>query len=123
MLPSMLRTLQDTMGLGELIEGQRHALLPEHVEQYVLPQSLEAIKASDTRTPKFKAMLRDNGYEDTLAVELDALPAPTLEIFVRVAIEQNLDLYKLTVERELERAERSSMEGLKAAVVDFVQET
>lgn len=122
MLPSMMETLQEEMGLGDLVEGKRYALTPEQVTAYNLPQSIDAMKDADTRTPKFKDMLRENGYPDTLAVELDALPPATLETLVREAIEENLDLSKFGAEQQREEAEREALAELRGRVTQIVEE-
>ena len=120
MLPTMLETLQEEMGLRGCVEGQRVALTPEQVFTYNLPQSIDAMKDADTRTPKYKAMLCSMGYPETLAVELDALPPATLEALVREAIEQNLDLSKFAAEQQQEEAERIALNELRAEVVRFM---
>ena len=120
MLPSMLETLRGEMGLEKLVEGQRCALTPEQVEAYNLPRSVDAMKDTDTRTPKFKAMLRSQGYDDTLAVELDALPPAVLEDLTREAIERKLDLSQLQAERGMEQLEFNALREFKASVERFV---
>jgi hypothetical protein len=116
MLPAMLRTLQVEMGLGDLVEGIRCALLPSQVEQYQLPRSIDAMKESDPRTPKFKAMLRQQGYPDDLAVELDALPPALLQGLVQQAIEANLDMALFEEERRLQDVERAHLGELRSKV-------
>lgn len=113
MLPAMLETLQVEMELGDLVKGVRCALTPAQVERYRLPPSIEAMKATDSRTPNFKAMLRGDGYPDDLAVELDALPPATLAGLVRESIEAHLDLSLFEREREREEAERLELARLK----------
>ena len=97
MLPSMLNTLQNKMGLGGLVVGRRCALTPEQVVAYGLPRSPDAIKPADSRSPKY---IEEFGE---LAVELDALPPATLETLVRESIEAELDLSLFEQERELEQ--------------------
>jgi hypothetical protein len=116
MLPAMLRTLQVEMGLGDLVEGIRCALLPSQVEQYQLPRSIDAMKESDPRTPKFKAMLRQQGYPDDLAVELDALPPALLQGLVQQAIEANLDMALFEEERRLQDVEHAHLGELRSKV-------
>lgn len=116
MLPSMLLTLQQEMGLGELVVGQRRALLPEHVEQFSLPHSPDAIKGGDTRARKYVEQFGD------LGVELDALPPATLQALVREAIESNLDLSRFEAERLRERAERDRLEILRHSTVEYVED-
>lgn len=94
MLPAMMKTLQEHMRLKDVVSAERCALLPEQVFEYSLPRSIDAMKEKDSRTPKYRAMLREAGYPDDLAVELDALPPRTLENLVRDSIERNLDLVR-----------------------------
>lgn len=116
MLPAMLTTLQDEMKLGDQLEGVRSALTPEQVMKYRLPRSVDAMKDKDSRTPKFKAMLRREGHPTDLAVELDALPPATLEALVRQSIEQNLDLSMFERERRREAAERKRVVALRSKI-------
>jgi hypothetical protein len=116
MLPAMLRTLQVEMGLGDRIRGQRCALLPEQVDQYDLPHSIDAIKESDPRTPKYRQRFGD------LAVELDALPPATLQSLVRAAIEEKLDLSAFQYERSVEAEEREELVALRRRVQGLLQE-
>ena len=116
MLPAMLRTLQVEMGLGDQIRGQRCALLPEQVGQYDLPHSIDAIKESDPRTPKYRQRFGD------LAVELDALPPPTLQSLVRAAIEGQLDMSAFQHERAIEAGEREELSALRRRVQGLLQE-
>jgi hypothetical protein len=116
MLPAMMRTLQVEMELGDLVEGIRCALLPSQVEHYQLPHSIEAMKQSDPRTPKFKAMLRQQGYPDDLAVELDALPPALLQGLVRQAIESHLDMTLFEQECRRQEVEHSQLGTLRSKV-------
>jgi hypothetical protein len=121
MLPAMLTTLQGEMGLGEQVEGKRYALVPKQVGDYSLPQSIDAMKDTDTRTPKFKAMLRKAGYPDTLAGELDALPPATLEGLVEGAIRENLDLSRFETERQRQETECQALDELQGQVHRLVR--
>ena len=116
MLPAMLTTLQEEMELGDFVEGIRCALTPEQVVEHDLPHSIEAMKLTDTRTPRYREWLRDHGHPDTLAVELDALSPEALQALVREAIETSLDLPQLELERETEAAERIFLEGVRERV-------
>ena len=115
MLPSMLRTLRDEMGLGDQIEGVRCALNPEHVQGFNLPHDPEALKWSDTRARKYVQRFGE------LAVELDALRPEALQGLVRESIEQNLDLSQFEVEREHEAEDVGRISGLRARARDLVE--
>lgn len=117
MLPALLETLTGEMGLGDFVEGVRCALRPEQVEQYRLPRSPDAMKATDSRAKKFKEMLRASGYSDDLAVELDALPPETLARLVRESIERHLDMSLFKKECEKEEAERLELEEVKGRIL------
>lgn len=115
MLPSMLQTLKQEMGLGDLVVDQRCALTLEQVEQFNLPRNPDAIKKGDTRAPKYAEEFGD------LAVELDALPPRVLQALVREAIESNLDLSLLEEERRSEAAELDRLERLRLRTRAFVE--
>lgn len=121
MLPSMLETLRDEMGLGDAVEGVRCALTPEQVSEFGLPHSVDAIKPGDTRTRSYRRWLREQGFPDNLAVELDALPPATLQRLVEEAIRSNFDLERFERERRVEHEERVRIAGLRdraAAVLE-----
>jgi len=122
MLPAMLRTLQEEMGLGDLVEGIRCALLPDQVEQYQLPQSIDAMKESDPRTPKFKTMLRQQGYPEDLAVELDALSPSLLQGLVRQAIEAQLDIALFERESLRQEEELLHLAAFKEKVLSMLND-
>ena len=115
MLPAMLKTLQGEMALGDLVHGVRCALLPEHVEAFNLPHSIDALKQTDSRAAKY---IKRFG---TLAVELDALPPPTLERFVREAIREHLDLSQFREEAEAQETESARLADLREQVRDFLE--
>jgi hypothetical protein len=116
MLPAMLHTLTEEMGLRDVVDGVRVALTPEQVEEHGLPHSVEAMKETDTRTPAYREWLRSEGHPDTLAVELDALSPEVLQGLVRGAIETSLDMGKVEAERAIEATELETIGGLKAKV-------
>ncbi len=122
MLPAMLETLQDEMKLKRQVTGKRYALTPEQVYAYNLPRSIDAMKDADSRTPRYRAMLRSMGHPDDLAVELDALPPATLEALVAEAIEENLDLSQLRREQAQEAAEHGSILDLRSKIADFLDD-
>ena len=115
MLPSMMTTLQDEMGLGDLVGGYRYALTADQVEEYSLPRSLDAIKPGDTLAKKYMQRFGD------LAVELDALPPATLEHLVAEAIKANIDMDKFSVEQIQESEERVRLAHLGDQVRDFIE--
>lgn len=121
MLPAMMVTLQQEMGLGDLVSSQRCALTPEQVTEYNLPRSIDAMKDTDSRTPGFKAMLREGGHPDDLAVELDALPPAVLEQLVREAIETNLDMDLVREEQQEEGEEYVRLRELRTKVRRYVK--
>ncbi len=120
MLPSMLETIQTEMGLRDAVDSRRCALTPEQATALDLPYSVDAMKPKDPRTPKFKAMLRANGWPDNLAVELDSLQPATLQRFVKEAIETTLDMNKFTDEQEAEQEDIERLDVLRERVCDAV---
>lgn len=123
MLPAMLQTLQVEMGLGDRVQGIRCALTPaQAVDRFRLPRSIDAIKAKDTRTPKYQAMLRAAGYPADLAVELDALSPAILQGLVREAIEGQLDKPAFERQKQLEQEDLAALERLRADVIGLIKE-
>ena len=114
MLPAMMRTLEDDMGLRGMVSGIRCALTKEQVDEYNLPENPNALKETDTRARKYMEQF------GTLAVELDALPPATLERLVREAIEEQLDLDLLEEERRIEEEEGLGLERLRRQVIELV---
>ncbi len=110
MLPSMMTTLRDEMGLGDDVVDKRCALTLEQVQKYNLPHDPTAIKATD---PRFKKYVAQFGH---LAVELDALPPATLESIIRVSIEAQLNMNAFKAEREQEAEEREHLNETKQRV-------
>jgi len=115
MLPSMLVTLQDEMGLEKWVEGIRCALTPDQVDEFNLPTNPDALKLTDSRAKRYMDRF------GSLAVELDALPPQVLEALVRRAIEERLDLGLVESEREEEARERVRLQGLKDRVIELVE--
>lgn len=122
MLPAMMETLQHEMKLGGLVEGVRCALTPEQVYEYELPRSLDAMKDGDSRTPKFREMLRSRGYPDDLAVELDALPPDTLSDLVRSAIVKHLDMSAFEAELDRETTEEQEIDELRERIARLIED-
>jgi len=114
MLPSMMDTLHDDMGLGDLVMGVRCALTVEQVSEYDLPRNPEALKGSDPRTPKYRKQFGN------LAVELDALPPPVLEALVRQSIEDHLEMDLLEAERERHHLDQQRIGALRQEILDVV---
>jgi hypothetical protein len=115
MLPAMLFTLEDEMGLGSLVDGVRCALTPEQVAGHELPTNPDALKHTDTRAKKYIERFGN------LAVELDALRPDVLEELVRDAIERWVDEALLEAERQAEAAERTRLESLRGKVVTLIE--
>ena len=106
------------MALGELVEeAQRIALVPEQVERYRLPQSLDAIKSGDSRAKKYRTRFGN------LAVELGALPPATLEGLIVEAIENNLDMDLFEDEQANEAADRERLLQLRGQVRHYSQQS
>ena len=115
MLPTMLETLQEEMGLGNLVEGKHCALTPEQVEEHELPHNPDALKKTDTRAQRYIEQFGD------LAVELDALPPSVLEEVVRQNIESELDLDLFRAEQEAEATDVLDIEDRRERVHDWME--
>ena len=115
MLPAMMFTLKDEMGLQGWVEGVRCALTPEQVEQHDLPTNPDALKITDSRARKYIDQFGN------LAVELDALRPNALEALVRESIESRLHLDRLQAEQETEAAERDRLAHLRGKVVALIE--
>ncbi len=114
MLPAMLRTLREEMHVAQEFEALRCALTPDQVVAWHLPYSVEALKVSDSRAAPYRAWLREQGYDDAMAVELDAVPPADLERLVAQAITASLDTTILDADRRAERAENLQLAELRA---------
>ena len=114
MLPAMMETLQNEIGVGELVEGVRCALTPEQIEEYELPHSPDALKWTDRRAPGYVEQFGE------LAVELDALRPNVLQQLVRESIEAHLDLSQLSSERQRQADERTRLKELRSTVLELV---
>jgi len=108
---SLKTTLTEEMGIKGL-EFKRIALLIEDIDRYKLPQSLKALKMSDTRAKK---------YVETygrMAAELDALKPNVLENRIRSAIEAELDVDAFNNEVEIYEAELDKLNQVKKEVIE-----
>lgn len=114
MLPTMLKTLQDEMGLGEMVQGVRCALTPDHVEKYNLPHNPDALKKSDTRAKRYVEEFGD------IAVELDALSPKVLKSLIVGSIERYLDKSKFKREQRIEQGERQALVKVAKAIPSLV---
>ena len=114
MLPTMLCTLQDRMGLGEAVSGTHYGLTPEQFTEYGLPVSVDAIKRKDPRTRKYLQVFGE------LAVELDALRPDQLKKLVEQAIRSNLDLSRLKREGDRQDRERNTIAGIRRRILGLL---
>ena len=114
MLEAMEITLQDELKV-EGIKFKRVALLRDHIAQYNLPHSPEALKKTDTRASKHIAEYGE------LAVELDALRPDILEAKIREAIEGEIDLGLVSSEQEAQEQEYLKLNRLKLHIGEQAQ--
>ncbi len=112
MLPAMLETFTE---LDTSVEAERCALTPEQVEEFRLPQNVDALKESDTRAAAYKLQF------GSMAVELDALPPAVLEQIVEDSIRRNLDLSQFEAEQEAEQVERQKLAEIRAHVLKLME--
>ena len=116
MLPSMMQTLQEEMGLGDQVVPRRCALTPDQVGKYDLPSDPDGVKMSDPRAARY---IEEFG-SDALAVEIDALPPATLQAIVRASIEQELNLITFRAEQARGAEEEGDLAELKGRVEEFM---
>ena len=107
----MMETLAVEMNCGDFVESRRCALTAEQVASYDLPTNPDALKDTDTRAAKYRAMFGD------LAVELDAIPPATLEGVIEDCIRESLDLSELQAEREQQDLEVEDLAVLRSRVL------
>ena len=107
------RAFREDFGAGDLVSVYQCALLPAQVAEHGLPASVDAFKPSDSRAAWF---LRTFG-EGQPCVELDALPAPTLEALVEESIEAWMDLGLVEQIRADEETEAEEVGALRADVL------
>ena len=117
MLPSMMKTLREKMGLGEQIVGQTWALKESQIEEYNLPYSFDTIKVGRPDKKDDQNAATFIARYGTRAVELDALPPDVLQGLVMEAIESNIDMDLFNQEREIEEQERKTLEKLRKKII------
>lgn len=111
MLPSMLRTLFDEMGVDpDALTAEHAALTVDQVRKFDLPHDPTAIKSKDKQADKFRERYGD------VAVELDALPPDTLMALIDEAIRGQLDLELLEEQEREQAAERRRLPDVEMAV-------
>ncbi len=115
MLPAMMETLVEEMGLGGAVDSVRCGLTPAQVEAYSLPINPDALKDTDSRAAKYRDMFGG------LAVELDAMRPDDLSALVESAIRENLDLSQFEQERTAEAVDLVRIQELRGRVMAFVE--
>ena len=120
MLRGMIRDFQEMFHLGDWLHSDRVALNPEQVFEYDLPLDPDAMKEGDTRTPKYKEWLREQGYQDDLSVELDALEPDDLLSLVRGAIEKNIDKPTFLDDQAQEREDLDAIASQRQLCVEAI---
>ena len=101
-----------------MVEGiafKRVALLKEHIAEYHLPHSPEALKKTDSRAYKHIAEYGE------LAVELDALRPDILEALIKEAIEEEIDIDLFGSEQETQEQENIKLNRLKLHIGEQAQ--
>lgn len=114
----MLRAMEITLQEELMVEGiafKRVALLKEHIAEYHLPHSPEALKKTDSRAYKHIAEYGE------LAVELDALRPDILEALIKEAIEEEIDIDLFGSEQETQEQENIKLNRLKLHIGEQAQ--
>ena len=96
MLPAMTKTLFEEMEIPyDSLATIRCALNPDHIAEYKLPYSPDAVKRGDSRA---KAFIKKYGV---VAVELDALePAIFMDVLEK-CIQENIDTVEFENQKEI----------------------
>jgi hypothetical protein len=102
MLGAIERKVEQEVGVYGVVY-ERVALTPEQIEMFDLPHNPEALKAGDSRAPKF---IRHYGNS---SVELDALHPKQLQKIARDAIESHVDTDLMDEQREIESEDRERL--------------
>lgn len=113
MLGAMKTTLNDELGVNG-IEFKRVALLQEDIHTYKLPHSPDALKYTDTRAKKHIIAYGE------IAVELDALRPDVLELKIKNAIEDEINIDAFNAEVEKNNDDLDLLNTLKKRVTEFV---
>lgn len=92
--------------LGHYLEVQRIALLPEHIEEYLLPE----FPGKETDSRKWQFMAK---HGKLVQVELDALDPNDLRALYKNAVDQyfDYDVYQRSLDREAEESHLISLVG------------
>ena len=108
MLPAMEQTLWEEMGLPEDAFGTRRCALNfEHVEEYQLPHSPDAVKFGDSRARAFVERYGE------VAVELDALEPATFMAVLDQCIQDNLDMPEFEKQAALHQDDAEHLDGVR----------
>lgn len=113
MLNAMKTTLNDELRVNG-IEFKRVALLQEDIHTYKLPHSPDALKYTDTRAKKHIIAYGE------IAVELDALRPDVLELKIKNAIEDEINIDAFNAEVEKNNDDLDLLNTLKKRVTEFV---
>lgn len=115
MLRAMKETLLDELEIPE-IEFIRVALLKDDIFTYRLPHSPDALKKTDSRASKHIAEYGE------LAVELDALSPPILEMKIKESIEKVLDMDLFYREQEENSVELYKLNKIHGQVKEYLDQ-
>jgi hypothetical protein len=97
------------------IHLDRIALNMNQVEEYQLPQSIDAIKTKD---PNYKWYVKQFG---DIAVELDALHPEKLQELVKYGLGLYLDIEDMQQQQRIEGRERDKLKGFEQRVLDMAR--
>lgn len=111
LLLAIINTLHQQMKLMDMVNCERCALNPEQVKKYELPySSLEKLKVSDSRKSDYIEIFGD------MILELNEISPEILEILIKEAIEENLNMETFREQREIEAFEINEIAVLKGEV-------
>ena len=101
---------------GVDVEVRTIALLPEHIDEYDLPESFAAAKERDSN---IDAWIAEYG-EDAKAYEIDALLPEDLRTIVREALEDTFDMERVQAMRELVVREKQQITDMRDEVMETI---
>ena len=114
MMEASIETLEKEMGLCG-VRFKRAGLNLNQVLRYNLPHNPDALKRSDPRAKKYRALYGD------IAVELDALHPEILETLIKRSIENEVDMELFNQQKELEIKDQKEITTIRTKVVEVLQ--
>lgn len=113
---ALIRNMSERHGVD--VELIRAALNPSQVEEFGLPEMVDAAKQKD---PNYRAWLEEYGPKQA-PVELDALHPGTLSWLAQRKLAELYDMSAVSEQQEVERKERAKLQEMRDEVLQFMFE-